>query len=72
MAKRKPKPQPRPIAPPTKWIALAIAVVTVIVYWRAKSFGFVPYDDNDYVYENPMVLGGLTLEGLRWAFASGR
>jgi Tfp pilus assembly protein PilF len=57
-----------PAAPETKWIALAIAAATIIVYWRASGFAFVPFDDNEYVYDNPVVLRGLTFDGLIWAF----
>ena len=33
----------------------------------ALACGFVRFDDHGYVYENPMVLGGLTPAGIRWA-----
>ena len=46
-------------------------------FWRRSSgwssarhcgHEFVNYDDNMYVYENPEVTRGLTLEGIVWAF----
>jgi len=40
------------------------------VYAQTLGFGFVGYDDTDYVVTNPMVRGGLTWEGVRWAFTS--
>jgi tetratricopeptide (TPR) repeat protein len=49
-------------------ICLALAAVTVAVYWRAGGFDFVNYDDPDYVTENPMVQNGLSLRGVIWAF----
>ena len=33
---------------------------TLLVFWQVHNFDFVNYDDNDYVYENPHVLNGLT------------
>jgi Flp pilus assembly protein TadD len=53
----------------TPWIAAALFLTTLVVYWRAGSFGFVPYDDDEYVYHNEMVRRGLTLDGIRWAFS---
>ena len=51
-------------------VALLIAA-TFAVYARAIGFGYVNLDDINYVYENPKVLGGLTLDGIRWAFSTG-
>lgn len=45
-----------------------LAVATLIVYWPARHYKFVAYDDNDYVYENKMVLAGLTWPGIEWSF----
>jgi len=49
-------------------ICLALALVTLGVYWQVHSFGFVNFDDPDYVSENPIVARGLTLSGVIWAF----
>ena len=38
-----------------------------IVFGRTLGFGFVNYDDNDYVYDNPKITDGLTLKGILWA-----
>jgi tetratricopeptide (TPR) repeat protein len=48
------------------WVALALAVLAV--YAPVRSFPFVVYDDKAYVSENPAVLGGLSREGVVWAF----
>ena len=48
------------------WAALALAVLAV--YAPVRSFPFVVYDDKAYVSENPAVLGGLSREGVIWAF----
>jgi hypothetical protein len=37
-----------------------------LVFWQVRSFDFAKYDDNDYVYENPHVLNGLTHDGIIW------
>jgi Flp pilus assembly protein TadD len=50
-------------------MAAALFFFTLIVYWRASSFAFVTYDDNEYVYHNDVVSRGLTFDGIRWAFA---
>ncbi len=43
---------------------------TLLVFWQVHNFGFVNYDDDDYVYENPHVLNGLTWDGVVWAFTT--
>src|ERR1700677_691371 len=47
--------------------ALLVAAV-FIVFGQTAWHGFLNYDDGEYVYENPMVSKGLSLEGVRWAF----
>ncbi len=44
---------------------------TLALYRPALGFGFVDYDDPDFVTENPDVLNGFSLGSVRWAFASG-
>ena len=44
-------------------IAGAVAVAFAPVLWN----GFVYFDDDAYITENPRVAGGLTLEAARWA-----
>lgn len=51
-------------------IAIALAVVTVIAYWPVLGNGFVNYDDDRYVYNNPRVLEGVSVAGIVWAFKS--
>ena len=40
-----------------------------LIYGQTLFHEFVNYDDNVYVYENPDVAAGLTLNGLGWAFS---
>jgi protein O-mannosyl-transferase len=51
-------------------ICLTLLLLTVVVYVPTRRFGFIEYDDPDYVSANPHVQAGLTAEGFRWAFTS--
>ncbi len=52
-------------------VAVALFVGTVLVYVPACRLGFVNYDDQVYVTENPHVLGGLSADDAAWAFTTG-
>ncbi len=52
-------------------IAIGLAALVAIVYAPVRHFDFVQLDDPAYVTENPQVLRGFTLEGLRWALTTG-
>ncbi len=41
-------------------LAAAVFAVTLIVFLPALACGFVNWDDDEYVYRNPVVLGGIT------------
>lgn len=43
---------------------------TCIAYARVGGFGFVLFDDHQYLTLNPTVQSGLTWEGFRWAFTT--
>ncbi len=49
-------------------ICLALAALTCAVFGQTLTHQFVDFDDNAYVYKNPVVARGLTLQGLAWAF----
>jgi protein O-mannosyl-transferase len=51
-------------------IAVALALMTLAIYWPVLSCGFVDYDDQDYVTANAWVQGGLTWPGIKWAFTN--
>src|SRR5215469_3655874 len=58
----------------TTFLCLLLAIGTVAVYLPVSRFGFVNYDDGDYVFVNPHVKTGLTWQNVRWSltgFASG-
>jgi len=49
-------------------LAGGLALVVVLLYWRAGGFEFLYCDDDVYVFRNQVVLQGLTLQGFGWAF----
>lgn len=51
-------------------LALGLFVVTMLVFWPARHFDFINFDDPDYITANPQVRDGLTWEGVRWAFVT--
>ncbi len=51
------------------WCVL-LAFATLAAYWQTGACGFINYDDDLYVTENPRVLAGLTWGGFLWAFAN--
>ena len=51
-------------------IAAALAVVTLAVYGQVINHQFINYDDDLYIHNNPMVIEGLTLKGIKWAFTT--
>ena len=48
------------------WAAV-VFLLACVPYAATPWFGFVEYDDPDHVFENPMVVEGLTLDGVAWA-----
>jgi Flp pilus assembly protein TadD len=66
--------QPTPEAPPAArtrtdlYICLALALATLAVYSQVIHFDFLNYDDPDYVTQNIHVRGGLSWDGIVWAF----
>ncbi|HXB59011.1 MAG TPA: tetratricopeptide repeat protein [Candidatus Acidoferrales bacterium] len=53
-------------------ICLLLALATLAIYWPVKNYGFiVNYDDDDYFFNNPHILGGFTWANVQWAFTSG-
>ena len=49
-------------------LAGVLVLVTLALYWRANAFGFILYDDPNYLELNADVRQGLSLESVRWAF----
>jgi Tfp pilus assembly protein PilF len=49
-------------------LALLLALGTLVVFLPVARFGFVNFDDPDYVTGNPVIQNGLTAAGVAWAF----
>jgi tetratricopeptide (TPR) repeat protein len=49
-------------------VCLVLAAITFAVFGQTLGHEFINYDDDVYVYENPVVARGLTLKGIIWAF----
>jgi tetratricopeptide (TPR) repeat protein len=47
-----------------------LALVTLFVYLPAFHYGFVRFDDPEYVSANPIVQAGWTAQGFGWAFTT--
>ena len=58
-----------------RWLApltcVALAAVTLAIFWGARQCQFVNYDDPAYITSNQAIQHGLTAQSVRWAFASG-
>ena len=48
----------------------ALVAACVLIYGQVLWFDFINFDDNLYVYENPIVSGGLNIAGVKWAFTT--
>ncbi len=53
------------------WISFALAAIVLAIYYPAFGFGFVTFDDPEYITLNPYIAQGLTGSGIAWAFTSG-
>ncbi|MCA9077482.1 MAG: tetratricopeptide repeat protein [Planctomycetaceae bacterium] len=63
--------QPGLSAKTSLWIcAVGLIVMTWIVYWPTLDYGFVDYDDNLYIVDNPRVEQGLTSDNIRWSMTA--
>jgi protein O-mannosyl-transferase len=52
------------------WICLSLTLVTFAVFYQVHSFGFVNYDDSNFISENPHVRSGLSWENIKWSFTA--
>lgn len=51
----------------TFFVSLLLVVATLSVYWPARHYDFVNYDDDSYVYENQDIYPGFTRQGFECA-----
>jgi len=67
------RPENRTAARNLRWIipviCLLIVAVTWVVFEQTVRYEFVNFDDDIYVYDNPRITAGLTLQGIGWAFS---
>ena len=55
----------------SRWVlALLLVALTLALFWPATRCGFINFDDDRYVADNPVVRQGLTLPGIRWALTT--
>ena len=58
----------RALGPRDLVVAAALVVLVAAVFGQAVSYGFLPYDDDTYLLENPVIRHGLDGASLKWAF----
>jgi tetratricopeptide (TPR) repeat protein len=51
---------------------VGLCLLTAAVYWPVHRFGFVNYDDPQYLKDNPFIRQGITAAGLKDAFVDFR
>jgi hypothetical protein len=51
-------------------LCLLLAALTLIVYVQVWRFDFVRLDDPKYIANNRHILGGVAVDGIRWAFGT--
>lgn len=50
------------------WVVGGVVLIIVFVlYWPMVGFQYVNYDDPKWIFRNPHVIGGISLDSLRWA-----
>jgi len=49
-------------------VCVLLVLAVAVVFGQTVRFEFINLDDNEYVYENPLVVGGLTTAGVSAAF----
>ena len=49
-------------------VCILLAGIVWLVFGQTVRYGFVNYDDGVYIADNPVVLGGMSLKGIVWAF----
>jgi len=65
----KPKLKSSPL-PAEGAVALLLCASVLLVFGQVTGFGFLFFDDDLYILDNPRVRSGLTREGLAWAFST--
>ena len=50
------------------WVCVFLVVAVLAVFGQTVGFEFVNSDDNENVYENPVVEKELSVQAVGWAF----
>jgi tetratricopeptide (TPR) repeat protein len=53
-----------------KWIAIGIFLLTVLLFLHTGAYGFLNWDDNEFITANAFVRQGLTAESVQWALTT--
>ena len=59
---------PSPCNKSAIWMMLALVLLVFALFAPAVRYDFIEWDDPEYVYRNPMVMSGLTVDSITWAF----
>jgi protein O-mannosyl-transferase len=51
-------------------VCIVLSLAILAVYWRTARYPFITFDDDVYVFRNPMVLRGVSSAGFVWAFSA--
>ena len=51
-------------------VFFTLAALVLVIYYQTVGFSFINFDDNQYVYDNPIVLSGINSESFKWAFTA--
>ena len=51
-------------------VCVALAVAVLLVYAQTFHYGFIAYDDDQYVYTNARVKAGFSAAGMAWALTT--
>jgi len=54
----------------TELAGLCLALVTLALFWPVTTHDYIAFDDDQYASQNAHVTGGLSLSGIKWAFAT--
>ncbi len=67
------EPTAQPQRSRARWMGVALFVTTLLLFSRVLGlgYGFVNYDDPDYVTSNPHVQAGFNAAGVKWALSAG-
>ncbi len=49
-------------------VCFSLVGMTWFVFGQTRTYPFINFDDPEYVYEEPQITGGLTANGIAWAF----